>query len=276
MTAVRNALRYLGSGLFLLFMVMTCIPFYIGAVLVWAVTRPFDRQLKGLHLYSSFWASFYLWTNPLWSVTVEGREHVRSDQPYVIVSNHQSALDILVAFRLFIPFKWVSKIEIFRVPLIGWNMRMNDYVALRRGDHESVEQMMEACRNHLRNGNSVFIFPEGTRSRTGEMRPFKHGAFTLAKEMKVPILPIAISGTSNALPKKSMMLQGAHNMHIQVLPEIPPEQFADTEVIELASEVRDVIAPHVPEHQAAMQSSEMPKRDSQREEYVSDQSGTDT
>jgi len=250
MTAMRNALRYFGSGLFLVFIVVTCIPFYIGAVLVWAVTRPFDRQLTWLHLYSSFWASFYLWMNPLWSVRVEGREHVRSDQPYVIVSNHQSALDILVAFRLFIPFKWVSKIEMFKVPLIGWNMWMNNYVPLRRGDRESVEQMMEACRNHLRKGNSVFIFPEGTRSRTGEMRRFKKGAFLLAKEMDVPILPIAISGTCNALPKKSMMLQGRHDMRIQVLPEIPPKQFADTEVHSLAAEVREVIAPHVDEHQA--------------------------
>ena len=260
---MRNLLRYTGSALFLLFIVVTCILFYVGAVLVWAVTRPFDPRLKGLHLYSSFWASFYLWTNPLWSVTVEGREHVRSNRPYVIVSNHQSALDILVAFRLFIPFKWVSKIEIFKVPILGWNMRMNEYVALRRGDSKSIEQMMEACRAHLRTGSSVFIFPEGTRSRTGELRRFKHGAFTLAKEMNVPILPVAISGTSNALPKKSMMLQGAHDMHIEVLPEIPPEQFADMTPNELAADVRSVIAPHVPEHQAATQPAPSPKRDSQ-------------
>ena len=248
---MRTLLRYLGSALFFLFIAVTCVLFYVGAVLVWALTRPFDRRLKWLHLYSSFWASFYLWTNPLWSVTVEGREHVCPDQPYVIVSNHQSALDILVAFRLFIPFKWVSKIEVFRVPLLGWNMRMNNYVALRRGHRESVEQMMEACRKHLRNGSSVFIFPEGTRSRTGELRLFKRGAFILAKEMNVPILPVAISGTSNALPKKSMVLQGHHDMHIRVLPEIAPETFADTEVDTLAAEVRGVIAPHVPEHRAA-------------------------
>lgn len=259
---MRTLLRYIGSAIFLLFIVLTCILFYGGALVVWAITKPFDPRLKWLHLYSSFWASFYLWTNPLWSVTVEGRKHVRSDQPYVIVSNHQSALDILVAFRLFIPFKWVSKIEIFKVPILGWNMRMNEYVALRRGDSKSIEQMMEACRTHLRNGSSVFIFPEGTRSRTGELRRFKHGAFTLAKQMDVPILPVAISGTSNALPKKSMMLQGAHDMHIQVLPEIPPEQFADMEANELAAEVRDEIAPHVPEHQAAKQVDPLPERES--------------
>ena len=253
MSILRNMLRRVASAAFFLFIVVTCIVFYVGAVLVWAVTWPFDRRLKWLHLYSSFWASFYLWTNPLWSVTVEGREHVRSDQPYVIVSNHQSALDILVAFRLFIPFKWVSKIEIFKVPILGWNMRMNNYVALRRGDADSIREMMEACREHLRNGSSVFIFPEGTRSRTGELRRFKHGAFTLAKEMNVPILPVAISGTSNALPKKSMVLRGRHDMHIRVLPEIPPEQFADTDAKDLAAEVREVIAPYVPEHQEAVE-----------------------
>ena len=94
----------------------------------------------------------------------------RRDVAYVMVANHQSLLDILVLFRLFVHFKWVSKIENFRVPCIGWNMSLNRYIKLRRGDRESVEQMMAACERTLAEGNSIMMFPEGTRSPDGRLQ----------------------------------------------------------------------------------------------------------
>jgi len=246
-------LRQLASIGFLLFMAVTSILFYVGAVLIWLVTVPFDRRLRWLHLYSSFWASFYLWTNPQWEVRVEGREHIDPDEAYVIVSNHQSALDILVAFRLFTHFKWVSKAEMFKVPLIGWNMYMNRYVKLHRGDPESAKQMMDHCRQHLKEGSSVWICPEGTRSRTGELRRFKLGAFRLAQEKQAPLLPIAISGTKEALPKKSLQLHGHHVITVKVLRPIPYEYFADKAPAEVAAEVRELVAAEVAEHAAALE-----------------------
>jgi 1-acyl-sn-glycerol-3-phosphate acyltransferase len=89
-------------------------------------------------------------------------------------------LDILVLFRIYKHFKWVSKIENFRLPCIGWNMRLNRYIPLRRGDRESVRQMMDACETTLRAGSSIMMFPEGTRSKNGVLQPFKTGAFELA------------------------------------------------------------------------------------------------
>ena len=249
-------LRQLASITFLLFMAVTSLMFYVGALFIWIVTLPFDKRLRWLHLYSSFWASFYLWTNPQWEVRIEGRENIDPDEAYVIVSNHQSALDILVAFRLFTHFKWVSKAEMFKVPLIGWNMYMNRYVKLHRGDKESAKQMMEECRQHLREGSSVWICPEGTRSRTGELRPFKLGAFILAKEMERPLLPVAISGTKEALPKKSLKLQGHHPITVRVLRPIPYEAFADKDLEEVAAEVRERVAAEVAEHAAALEEVE--------------------
>ncbi len=246
-------LRQLASITFLLFMAVTSLMFYVGALFIWIVTLPFDKRLRWLHLYSSFWASFYLWTNPQWEVQVEGREHIDPEEAYVIVSNHQSALDILVAFRLFTHFKWVSKAEMFKVPLIGWNMYMNRYVKLHRGDKESAKQMMEECRQHLSEGSSIWICPEGTRSRTGELRPFKLGAFILAKEMKRPLLPVAISGTKEALPKKSLKLHGHHPITVKVLQPIPYEDFADKDLEGVATEVRELVAAEVAEHAAALE-----------------------
>jgi 1-acyl-sn-glycerol-3-phosphate acyltransferase len=225
------------SVLFWASIVVSSVPLFLIAVLIWLVTLPFDRRLVLLHRYTCFWASLYSWLNPAWRVHVVGRENVRPGATYVMVANHLSFLDILVLFRLQRHFKWVSKIEMFRIPAIGWNMRMNRYVQLVRGDRKSVLQMMAECRRTLGEGSSVMIFPEGTRSPDGKLRAFKPGAFQLALEAQVPILPIVVSGTANALPKHGFVLRGRHQIGIRVLPEISYESFAGASVDELTERV---------------------------------------
>jgi 1-acyl-sn-glycerol-3-phosphate acyltransferase len=230
--------------LFLVFVAVTCMIMFMAALLVWLLTVLFDKRLIALHYLSSFWASLYLWVMPAWSVSIEGREHI-GKKTYVVVSNHQSLLDILVAFRIFFPFKWVSKAEIFKLPFIGWNMKLNRYIKLIRGDQDSIRRMMRDCNAALAAGSSVFIFPEGTRSETGILRPFKPGAFLLAQQNKIPILPIAISGTRDALPKHSLKFHGRHRITARVLEEIPYEDFAELNLDETAAMVRERIARHV-------------------------------
>jgi 1-acyl-sn-glycerol-3-phosphate acyltransferase len=193
-----------------------------------------------LHQFTCFWASLYTWLNPAWPVTLEGRERIRPGVAYVMVANHQSLLDILVLFRLFRHFKWVSKIENFRVPFIGWNMRLNRYIELRRGDRESVVQMMAACEKTIGEGNPIMMFPEGTRSHDGKLRAFKPGAFQIAQKMGVPVLPIVLEGTGNALPKRGFVLQGRHPIRVRVLDEIPPERFAGAPPDKVTEEVRQI------------------------------------
>jgi 1-acyl-sn-glycerol-3-phosphate acyltransferase len=108
------------SLIFWLFMVVSSLALFPIALLIWAATVAWDRRLVLLHRFTCFWASLYTWLNPLWRVRIEGREKIRPGTAYVMVANHQSLLDILVLFRLFVHFKWVSKIENFRVPAIGW------------------------------------------------------------------------------------------------------------------------------------------------------------
>jgi len=221
--------------------------FFILALVIWALTVLFDRRLVVLHMFTSFWACLYLWTMPAWSVKAFGRGKIRRQASYVVVSNHQSQLDILVAFHLFFPFKWVSKAEVFRLPFIGWNMALNRYIRLRRGDKESIRKMMEACEKALAKGCSVYFFPEGTRSRTGRLKPFKPGAFILAHQMKRPILAVAINGTRHALPKYSLNFHGRHTIRVEVLEEIPYEAFARLSIDETAEMVRQKIARNVDE-----------------------------
>ena len=215
--------------------------FYIGAVIIWFFTRLLDKHLRALHYYTCFWASCYTWIMPTWFIKIEGREKCTKNIAYMIVSNHQSQLDILVHFRLFLYYKIVSKSEIFRVPFLGWNMNLNRYIKLIRGDKNAVRKMMSASEKTLAAGESVFIYPEGTRSLDGEIKPFKPGAFVLAKNARVPILPIIINGTGNALPKWKMKTAGIHRIIVRVLDEIPYEKFAGLSVEETAEFVRRIM-----------------------------------
>ena len=230
------------SGVFWAFLTISSILLFPVALLVWAMTAPFDPRKRALHQLTCFWASLYTWLNPAWPVTIGGREKIAPETAYVMVANHQSLLDIFILFRLFNHFKWVSKIENFRIPFIGWNMRLNDYIPLKRGDKSSILQMLRQCREALARGNSIMMFPEGTRSVNGRLRRFKDGAFEVAKESGVPILPIVVTGTANALPKRGFVLRGRHSIHIQVLDAIPADSFADESVEDLTLRVRDLIA----------------------------------
>jgi len=226
---------------FFTFVGLTSVLFYVIALLLRVITYPFDRRLRLLHLFTCFWASLYTWIMPPWRIRIEGREHVRKGATYMVVSNHQSQLDILVAFRLFFHFKWVSKAEMFKVPLIGWNMILNRYVRLKRGDKESIERMMRDSERHIDEGSSIFFFPEGTRSPDGKVKAFKPGAFQLAKKKKIPILPIVISGTDKALPKHSINFHGVQKILIKIFEEIPYHSFKNLSIEETAEMVRKFI-----------------------------------
>jgi 1-acyl-sn-glycerol-3-phosphate acyltransferase len=220
------------------FICVSCVPFFALAAVIWLVTLPFDRRRVVLHLYSCFWAAFYIYCNPLWRLRVVGREKLPWSGPAVFVANHASLIDVLVLFSLYRPFKWVSKASNFRLPLIGWNMTLNDYVPLVRGSRSSILQMMEHCRAHLRRGAPVLIFPEGTRTRDGELQAFKDGAFRLAAEMGCPVIPIAVHGTGDVLPKHGMVLRKRMQGTVEVLDAIAPSDDADA----LREAARDAIA----------------------------------
>ena len=237
------------SLLFWAFITISSLLMFPVALLIWAVTLPFDRRKRILHQFTCFWASMYTWLNPVWRVHVHHRERIHRAGPAVMVANHLSLLDILILFRLFTHFKWVSKIENFRVPCIGWNMSLNQYIPLKRGDRESVIRMMRECEKTLAAGNSIMMFPEGTRSTTGRMRTWKTGAFELALASRVPIQPIVLKGSGNALPKRGFVLQGRHEIEVVVLDPIMPETFEGKSAEDLTEEVRSLIAGHLGEKQ---------------------------
>jgi len=234
--------KMLGSLLFWGFMVVSSVLLFPFALLTWALTVRFDKRLYILHRFTSYWASLYTWLNPAWRVRVVGREHLHEDGPSVLVANHRSLVDILVLFRLQSHFRWVSKQENFRVPFVGWNMTLCDYIPIERGRAGSVQTMMRHCDRALAGGSSIFMFPEGTRSSTGRLRSFKPGAFQIAERNKVPIQPIIVRGTGEALPKRGFILQGRHDISIEVLPVIPAAEVAACTAEEMLERVRAIVA----------------------------------
>lgn len=235
MTTLRIGLTSIG---FWTYLALSNVVWWLGSLPIAAISIATDPRRRLLHLYSCAWAYHYVACLPLWRARWRGLERITHDQTYVIVANHQSLGDILVLFGLFRHFKWVSKAAIFKVPLIGWNMLANDYVGLVRGDKASIETMMEHCRRHLRRGSSILMFPEGTRSADGRIKAFKHGAFTLAQELGLPVAPVVIDGTLTALPKHGVLIRSPWFLPIQVsvLEPIAPDPTADAH--ELSDHVR--------------------------------------
>jgi 1-acyl-sn-glycerol-3-phosphate acyltransferase len=232
-----TAMAKLASLAFWLFVAGSSASLFWIALVLWAVTVAFDRRLVLLHRFTCFWASLYTWCNPVWRVDVRGREKIDPTRTYVMVSNHLSLVDIFVLFRLFRHYKWVSKIENFRLPFIGWNMALNRYIPLRRGDRESVLKMLDACRETLAQGNSIMMFPEGTRSRTGELQAFKQGAFDLAIGGRLAVLPIVLEGSQTALPKKGFTIRRA-NIRVTVLDAVEIDGYGPDDAERLTADVR--------------------------------------
>jgi 1-acyl-sn-glycerol-3-phosphate acyltransferase len=170
----------------------------VQAVLL-ALTFPFDRNRRIAGRFLRLVGVLLTKTFPPWRLRIEGRFPGKG--PFVVVANHQSMLDILLLSHLPREMKWVAKEELFKIPWIGWMLRMTGDIAVRRGDAESGGEALARAKGYLARGMSVVMFPEGTRSTKGKMLPFKSGAFRLAIEAGVPVLPVAVSGTAHGLPK---------------------------------------------------------------------------
>lgn len=179
--------------------------------------------------------------NPLWKFSVTGEVPDDPRRPYVVVANHESFVDILLLCHVPMEMKWMSKSEMFKIPLVGWCMRMARDIRLQRGDKRSSAQALIDCRDRLDKNVSVMIFPEGTRSQTGELQKFKTGAFRIAIQAGVPILPIAVLGTRDALIKSDWRFGRSH-AEARVLPPIETDGLTKHDVDDVTRRTREAIA----------------------------------
>lgn len=208
--------------------------FFCFALLIKLFTFWFDRKGVVLHFFTRFWALIYLYFFPnLQSIQIYGKENIQKGKTYLIISNHLSSMDILIGYYLPVAFKWVSKKEMVKVPFIGWNMVLNRYVLLDRNSKSSIKNMMKSCVDYLNKEISVFLFPEGTRSKDGQLGQFKSGAFLIAKQVSCDILPVVIRGTNQLLPKHTLFPLGKNEVSVTILPPVASEEIQSYSAKEL-------------------------------------------
>ncbi len=183
------------------------------------------------------------WSNKLLrhaavDLSIEGHEHIEPKRPYILMSNHQSHYDIPALFQAFPgTLRMVTKIELFRVPIWGAAMREAGFIAIDRQNREAAIKSLETAKVSLDRGVSVWIAPEGTRSTSGVLGPFKKGGFVLAQDTGLAILPVGIAGTRAILPKKAAQVRMGARVRVRFGKPIAPEADRD----DLIQKVREAI-----------------------------------
>jgi len=213
-------------------------PFFL---LVWVCTFWWDRRRVAAHMMATFWAWHYQSLIPFWKLHLEGRKKIPWKRPVVMVANHRSLIDILALYKIRRPFKWTSKDENFKLPFIGMVLSMTNSIRIKRESLRSGSQFLSQAEEEIGKGSSILLFPEGTRSKTMEMRPFKEGAFLLAKKTGCGVIPIVHTGSEKTFDRGSWVLKGKAPIYIRVLDEIPVSEVERLNVKELMMLTREIM-----------------------------------
>jgi len=208
-------------------------------LLVLLATWPFDRNRRVAGRFYRYLPVIWSRSFPFWRLHFEG-EWPPGGSAYVVVANHQSFLDVFALCNIHHEMKWVAKQSLFKIPMFGWGMSLAGDISFDRGDTRSALEVMAKARCYVDSGMSVMIFPEGSRSEDGTLLPFKPGAFKLAVEAGVPILPIALSGSAQGMPKGSPWVRPA-KVTIRILEPVPTTGLRGYDVRKLRDDVRDRI-----------------------------------
>ncbi|UCF84772.1 MAG: 1-acyl-sn-glycerol-3-phosphate acyltransferase [Desulfobacteraceae bacterium] len=221
------------NGFIAIHTIIFCIWSYIIAL--------FDKEGRIIHHYvAAPWARIILWVCGI-KVRTEGRENIDARRPRIYMTNHQSYFDIF-ALLAFLPvdFKFILKQELMKIPLLGFSMRRAGYIGIEREDPRKAVQSIIKAAERIKNGASVVIFPEGTRSIDGKLQPFKRGGFKLALRSGCDIVPVTISDSYRIVPKGSLKInKGSFGIHIGK--PISAKGYDKRNVTQLMEVVRDAM-----------------------------------
>ena len=189
----------------LVFLPILIIDTLIFGVLAFIISWLINQKV-GSYIGGVIWSKFNALITPM-IVKVEGRENIKKEQSYVVVSNHQSYYDIFLIYGwIGVDLKWIMKKELRKIPGIGFGSEKVGHIFLDRSNSKKALESINEAKRKLINGTSVVIFPEGTRSKTGEVGQFKKGGFKIAFDLGLPILPVTVIGTKDILPTDSINL----------------------------------------------------------------------
>ncbi len=227
----------------------------IFLIIVWlpflALIRLFDRD--PVHYRTGRWfrrlGKSMTRINPLWELDISGYMLSEPHRPLVIVCNHQSMADIPLISNLPWEMKWLAKIELFKVPFVGWMMRMAGDIPVDRQVKERRRDAVVQAYSYLKQDCPVMFFPEGTRTRDGRIHRFSDGAFLLAIKTGAPVLPLAIDGSRECLPKNSWRFGGLNNIRLKVMEPVDTKGLTKKDIPELRDRIRGMIIDQLAEWQ---------------------------
>jgi 1-acyl-sn-glycerol-3-phosphate acyltransferase len=222
---------------FIPFVFLNTLLFGIIAVIVSSLIN----QRIGSYFGGVVWSKVNGYLTPMF-VKIQGKENINKNNSYVIISNHQSIYDIFLVYGwLGIDIKWVMKKELAKLPGIGFGSKKVGHIFLDRSNSRVALESLNDAKRKLVNGTSVVIFPEGTRSETGAMGAFKKGAFKLALDLRLPLLPITITGTKDILPTGTLDLMPG-NVTMIIHQPIDISRFNEDSIKDLIEEAKRTIA----------------------------------
>jgi 1-acyl-sn-glycerol-3-phosphate acyltransferase len=233
---VSDLIYYLYTAFILIWVVVVIIIFGTAAIVV----SFFDKKGNLPHIVARAWGQSIVFASRI-HVTVKGFSNIDPDKPYIFMPNHMSNGDIPVILAyLKVQFRWLAKAELFRIPLLGFAMKRAGYISIDRSNRKSAFESLARAAQIIRNGRSVLIFPEGTRSRDQYIKAFKKGGFVLAVESGVPIVPVVIHGTWRIMSKNGLMIRPG-KVTLEILEPIETRDYSRGTKDELLERVRGVI-----------------------------------
>jgi len=195
---------------------------------------------RTVHKVARIWGRGILWISRI-RVRVHGFSNIDPGGSYIFMANHQSNFDIPVLLaHLDVPFRWLAKAELFKIPIFGPAMRKAGYISIDRADRKSAFLSLQKAAEAIRNGVSVLIFPEGTRSRDGKLRPFKKGGFVLAVEAGVPVVPVIVHGTWSIMSRNGLRIRPG-NVTLRILSPVQTAPFSRKTKDALLEKIRGVM-----------------------------------
>ncbi len=199
----------------LLIVTAAVVTFFLGiAVIIAGLLGVKDKPGGIFDKAPRWWSSAVLWAVGI-KVRVHGMENVKRGKPHIFASNHVSWFDVPALAKVLPRYKFVAKAELFKVPIFGSGMRAAGMIEIQRENRKAAFGAYDVAAERIRGGNSVVVFPEGTRGHTYPLRPFKKGPFVLAIAAGVPIVPVVVHGTIEIMPKGSLRAQpGTIDIHL--------------------------------------------------------------
>ena len=238
--AVRPLLALYPIWQWLIYMPLVALATLVGALLSVPLALLVSPRLANLYVAVP-WGRILCFFAPI-RVDVQGREHVRPGQSYVVVANHQSQVDIPVIYGFCgLDLRWVMKAELGKVPFIAQGCRAIGHIFVNRSDPDQAREAINVAVSRLKPGTGILFFAEGTRSRSGKLLNFKKGAFRVAIDQGMPVLPVTVVGTRDIMPADSLKMRPG-KVVMRIHPPVETSNLDVDQVRDLRDRVREIVA----------------------------------